>query len=91
MFSFFKTAPFMTLTLVASAKGAYGSYQTGVACKPCLDSSGDCEVKVKINFFASETGRYCTADTGGLILDKTFGCVKLISLSIIAVPYRRIL
>ena len=91
MFSIFKTAAFTTLTLVASAKGAYGSYQTGVACKPCPDSSGDCEVKAKINFFASETGRYCTADTGGLTLDKTFKCIKLISFSIIAVPYRRLL
>jgi len=30
----------------------------GIACTPCADTTGDCEIKVKVNFFASETGYF---------------------------------
>ena len=62
MFSFVKTAAFAALTLLASANAS--KYATGVDCKPCADSTGDCTVVVKINFFSSETGRYRTGIDG---------------------------
>lgn len=63
MYSFLKTAAFAALTLLASATAVEESdhshgYGTGVDCKPCADSTGDCTVDVKINFFASETGYF---------------------------------
>jgi len=56
MFSFVKTAAFAALTLLASANAS--KYATGADCKPCADSTGDCNVVVKINFFSSETGYF---------------------------------
>jgi hypothetical protein len=73
MFSYIKTAAFAALTFLAvSANGQEeggsdtGSFQTGVPCTPCPESDGtaigrslgDCTVNVKVNFFASETGKY---------------------------------
>jgi uncharacterized protein (DUF305 family) len=63
MYSFIKTAAIAALALLASANAAEEGghdhgYETGVDCKPCADTTGDCDVVVKINFFASETGYF---------------------------------
>ena len=67
MFSYLKTAAvfavFSSLTLSSNAleEGeSSGSFVTGAPCTPCeeSDTSEDCVVNVKINFFASETGMY---------------------------------
>ena len=69
MISFIKTTAFAALTLLASGAHAAkegGAYATGVACTPCAEtdvavigrSMEDCTVKVKVNFFASETGTF---------------------------------
>ena len=67
MFSYIKKAAFAALTFLAvSANGDTGAFKTGVPCIPCAESdatatgrsSEDCDVYVKVNFFASETGKY---------------------------------
>jgi len=72
MILFIKTAAFAALTLLASGthatkeEGSSSTYATGVACSPCAEtgvavvgiSMEDCEVKVKVNLFASETGYF---------------------------------
>lgn len=65
MFSYVNTAAvfaaFSSLALSSNAleEGeSTGSFLTGVPCTPCeeSDTSEDCVVNVKVNFFASETG-----------------------------------
>jgi hypothetical protein len=74
MFFYIKTAAFAALTFLAVSANAQeleggpntGSFRTGVPCTPCElsdaaaigRSSDDCIVNVKVNFFASETGKY---------------------------------
>lgn len=67
MFSYLKTAAvfaaFSSLTLSSNALeegDSTGSFLTDVPCTPCeeSDTSEDCVVNVKINFFASETGYF---------------------------------
>ena len=68
MMSFIKTAAFAALTLLASSTNAdsddhshdhsHGGYESGLPCTPCDDFEGDCLVTVKVNLFASTTGRY---------------------------------
>lgn len=52
--------------MAVSANGDTGAFKTGVPCIPCAESdatatgrsSEDCDVYVKVNFFASETGYF---------------------------------
>lgn len=34
------------------------SYVHGIECTPCEETTGDCVVTAKVNFFAGETGTY---------------------------------
>jgi hypothetical protein len=74
MFSYIKTAAFAALAFLAVGAHAQegeegastGAFRTGVPCTPCAAadaasigrSSDECIVKVKVNFFASETGMF---------------------------------
>ena len=63
MFLSLKTAAFAAFSLMAASANAMeegdsgGAFQTGLPCKPCEESDGDCTVDVRINYLASETGR----------------------------------
>jgi len=34
------------------------AYETGISCTPCEGIDGDCEIKVTVNLFASQTGKF---------------------------------
>jgi len=72
MLSYTKTAAFAAIACLAANVNAQeegastGAFRWNVPCTPCAESdasaigrtSGDCTVKVKVNFFASETGYF---------------------------------
>jgi len=52
-----KTA-FAALTALAATSGVSAAVQHGIECTPCADSTGECTVITKVNYFAGETGYY---------------------------------
>jgi len=62
MISFLGFAAFALLAMSVNAnpQEEEGAFQHGVPCTPCADtdSSEDCVLTVRVNFFASETGYF---------------------------------
>jgi uncharacterized protein (DUF305 family) len=68
MISFIKTTAFAALAYMAASANAAdsGAFQWNVPCTPCADDDAaavgraaeDCTVKLKVNFFAAETGYF---------------------------------
>merc|ERR1740139_1537330 len=42
------------------------AYETGISCKPCEDTTGDCEIRVTVNLFASQTGYFMVDGCDGV-------------------------